>query len=146
MAGVPTVPKSPLAGVRHRLPRLLGRQRGARLQEFDGLPVRRAHEGHHAVAWRPVDGDARFHQPLAGRIDVVHLEGEVAEIARFAVVLGVPIVSELEERRVAAGGEAARNTFVYRPFSSGRRRISTSPSWSQKNLSAASRSRTRSMV
>src|SRR5262249_16177413 len=26
-------------------------------------------------------------------------------IARFAVVLGVPIVSELEERRVAAGGE-----------------------------------------
>src|SRR5262249_32471225 len=45
------------------------------------------------------------HQAVAGRIDVVHLEGEVAEIARLAVVLGVPIVSELEQRCVAAGGE-----------------------------------------
>lgn len=50
--------------------------------------VGRAHEGHGALARRAVDGDARVHEPLAERVDVVHLVGEVAEVARLAVVLG----------------------------------------------------------
>ena len=67
------------------------------MQKFDRLPVGRAHECHHAVARWPVDGDAPIHQAVACRIDVVYLEREVAEIAGFAVILGVLIVGELEQ-------------------------------------------------
>ena len=38
-----------------------------------------------AVARRAVDGHAGLHQPLAQRIDVVDLVGEVTEMARVAV-------------------------------------------------------------
>src|SRR5262249_42515761 len=103
----------PLPSIGHRLPRLPGRQSGTLLQEFDGLPVGRAHERHYAVARRPVDGDASFHQTVAHRIDVVDLEGEMAEIARLAVVLGVPIIGEFEQWRVAA---SVRARFDQRPI------------------------------
>src|SRR5262249_11937321 len=49
---------SPLAGIGHGSPRLLGRQRGAFLQQLDRVLVGRAYERHHPVARRPVDGDA----------------------------------------------------------------------------------------
>src|SRR5215831_18752215 len=86
--------RSPLAGVGHRFPRLLRRQARPLLQELDRVLVGRAHERHGAVARRAIDGDACFHQPIAERVDVVDLEGEVAKIARLAVVLAVPVVSE----------------------------------------------------
>ncbi len=56
---------SPLPGIRHRGPRLLRRQRRALLQKLDRMLVGRAHERHHSVARRPVDGHSRLHQPLA---------------------------------------------------------------------------------
>src|SRR6266849_6070650 len=42
-----------------------------------------------------------LHQLLAGRVDVVDLVGEMTEMARLAVILAVPIVGELDERRLA---------------------------------------------
>src|SRR5712671_4176148 len=68
--------------------------------------VGRAHERHGAVARRPVDGDARLHEPLAQRVDVVDLEGEVPEMAGLAIVFAIPIEGELDQRRVAAGAFA----------------------------------------
>ena len=64
--------------------------------------VRRTNEGHDPVARRPVDGDAGAHQPVAQRIDIVDLVGEVAEIARLAVIFAVPVVRQLDEGSVAA--------------------------------------------
>src|SRR5690242_7656560 len=72
---------SPLAGVRHRRPRLGRRFRVALLQELDRDAVGRTHERHVAVARWTVDGDAAFHQLLADGIDVVHVIGEMAEVA-----------------------------------------------------------------
>src|SRR6202795_1718866 len=95
-------PRLPLPGIRHRLPGLRGGQRVALLQELDGLPVGRAHERHYAVARRAVDGDAGLHHAVAHGVDVVDLEGEMAEMAGVAVVLSVPVPGELEQRRVAA--------------------------------------------
>src|SRR5439155_23387140 len=71
----------PVAGVRHRRPRLGRRFRFALLQQFDRMQIRRADKGHVAVARRTVDGDAHLHQLCAGRVDVVDLIGEVTEIA-----------------------------------------------------------------
>ena len=68
------------------------------------MQIRRAHERHHAVARRPVDGDAGLHEAVAERIDVVDLVGEMAEIARFAVVLAVPVIGQLDQRRLAVAG------------------------------------------
>src|SRR5690606_4826626 len=50
--------------------------------------VGRADEGHAAVARRTVDGHAHRLQVRADGVDVVDLEGQVAEVARAAVVLG----------------------------------------------------------
>src|SRR6266853_2921579 len=88
---------SPVAGVRHRRPRLRRRFWIALLQQLDRMQIRRANEGHVAVARRTVDGDALLHQPVAGRVDVVDLIGEVPEIAVLAVFLLVPIVGELDQ-------------------------------------------------
>jgi hypothetical protein len=52
-------------------------------------------------------------QAVANGIDVVDLEGEVAKIAGFAVVLGVPIVGEFEQR----GGAAAMLVIAGGPYS-----------------------------
>jgi hypothetical protein len=59
---------------------------------------------HHAVAGRAVDGDAGLHQLRAQRVDVVDLVGEMAEVARLAVVLGAPVIGEFDRR----GGAAVR--------------------------------------
>src|SRR5690348_15213514 len=88
----------PVAGVLHRCPRFLRRLRLALLQELDRVVVGRAREGHYPVARRPVDGDAGLHQPLAGRVDVVDLIGEMAEVARLAVVLGIPVIGQFDLR------------------------------------------------
>src|SRR5207302_1742874 len=89
----------PVANVRHRGPGFCRRLRLALLQQFDRMQVRRADERHVAIARRAVDGDARFHQAVAGRVDVVDLIGEVAEISVLAVFLLIPIVGELNQRR-----------------------------------------------
>src|ERR1041384_3183340 len=69
--------------------------------------VGRADERHPSVARWPIDDDSRFHQLLAGRVDVVDLVGEMAEITRFAIILfAVPVEGELHERRREAGGRA----------------------------------------
>jgi hypothetical protein len=69
-----------------------------------------ADEGHAAIARRAVDGDAGFHQLIASGVDVVDLEGQVAEVAAFAIDLGVPVEGQLQEWRLLTGG--AR--FVFR--------------------------------
>src|SRR5690606_36614375 len=73
----------------------------ALLQELDRDAVRRADERHAPVARRPVDRHALVHQPLAGGVDVVHLIGEVAEIAPARIVFRVPVVGQLDQRRLA---------------------------------------------
>ena len=86
------------------------------LQEFERDPVRRLDERHMAVARRAVDGDARCLKPRAGHIDVVHDEGEMAEIASslanvlgFAVRTG-PVVGEFEKWRLVGASRGARAT------------------------------------
>ena len=76
------------------------------------MQIRRADEGHLAVARRPVDGDAKFHQPVAGRVDVVDLVGEVAEIAILAVFFLIPSIGELDQRRAAPPGRS-QQIFVF---------------------------------
>src|SRR5215470_10969416 len=92
----------PFPGIGHRFPWLLRGEGGTFLQKFDGLPIGGAYECHHAVARWPIDEDARFHEAGAHRIDIVDLKGKVAKIACFAVVLRVPVMGELEQRRIAA--------------------------------------------
>jgi cellulose synthase/poly-beta-1,6-N-acetylglucosamine synthase-like glycosyltransferase len=74
---------------------------GSLLEDLDRDVVGRADERHAAVARRAVDGYARLHQARAQRVDVVDLIGEMAEIAPARVALGVPIVGQLDEWRVA---------------------------------------------
>ena len=45
------------------------------------IPSGRFHERHVTVARRAVDGDASVHQALAGGVDIVDPEGEMAEVA-----------------------------------------------------------------
>jgi hypothetical protein len=71
-------------------------------------------EGHVAVARRPVDGDSRLHQAIAGRVDVVDLVGEVSEIAVLAVFLLVPIIGQLDQRRAAVLRSGLEQGFVLR--------------------------------
>src|SRR5690606_17706876 len=74
-------------------------QRIAGLQQLDRDQVWRAHEGHVAVARRPVDGHAHRLQVRALRVDVVHPEREVAEVAGTAVVLvRTPVPGQLDLR------------------------------------------------
>lgn len=117
LVGVHDAPRSssPGAGVGHRLPGLARREGRALLQELDRDPVGRADERHVAVARRTVDRHAGVHQPLARRVDVLDLVGEVAEVAPAGELLRVPVVGELdlpallvgrcgeEHERVAAG-------------------------------------------
>src|SRR5712664_1174722 len=68
------------------------------------MQIRRADERHLSVARRAVDGDAEFHQAVAGRVDVVDLIGEMAEITILAVFFLVPIIGELDQRCAASLG------------------------------------------
>jgi hypothetical protein len=95
---------SPMSDVRHRGPRLRRRLRIALLQELDRMQIRRADEGHLAVARRTVDRDAEFHQPVACRVNIVDLVGEVAEITILAVFFLIPIIGEFDQRRAARLG------------------------------------------
>ena len=76
------------------------------LQQLDRNAVGRAHERHMAVARRTVDRHPAIHKALAGVVDVVDLVGEVTEVAALAIDFRVPVVGELDERRV---GRIARN-------------------------------------
>src|SRR5579875_3412347 len=89
---------SPDAAIGHRSPGFLRRLGGALLQKLDRDLVRRADEGHIAVARRPVDGNAGLHELVAGRVNIVHGEGEMAEIAAAGIGLRIPIIRELEQR------------------------------------------------
>ena len=73
------------------------------LQQLDGDVVRGAHEGHATVAGRAVDGDAGVHELAAGVVDVLHLVGDVAEVAALAVFLRIPVEGELERAFLVAG-------------------------------------------
>src|SRR5262245_49099600 len=86
---------SPLAGVGHRRPRLLLGARLTLLQQLDRDVVGRADECHAPVARRSIDGDAGLHQPVADRVNVVHLIGQVAKIPALAVFLRIPVEGEL---------------------------------------------------
>src|SRR5690606_26105572 len=74
------------------------------LQQLDRDVVRRAHERHASVAWRPVDRHAHVHQALARRVDVVDLVRDVPEVPSLAVLLGIPVVRQLELRILLALG------------------------------------------
>src|SRR5262245_37435572 len=73
---------SPRSGIGHGCPRFLFGQSRALLQQLDRDVVRRADEGHAAVARRPIDGHAGLLQLRADRVNVVNLECEVSEVAR----------------------------------------------------------------
>src|SRR5581483_3209277 len=92
----------PMSGIRHRRPRFGRSPRVALLQKLDRVKIRRAHKGHLAVTRRSVDGDAKLHQAIAGRIDIVDLIGEVTEVTILAVFLLVPVVGEFNQRRAAS--------------------------------------------
>lgn len=72
------------------------------LEQLDRDAVGRLDEGHVPVARRAVDGVPCIQQALAGRVDIVHPVGEVAEIApatiflRGAAVLGRPVIGEFD--------------------------------------------------
>jgi len=95
--GSPALPPDatlPDADVRHAGPWLLHRQPPV-LQQLHRDAVGRADERHVSVARGPVDRHAAVDQPLAGLVDVVHLIGEMAEVAAAGVVLRVPVVRQL---------------------------------------------------
>src|SRR5579872_5495108 len=102
----------PMSGIRHRRPRLRRRSRIAFLQEFDGVKIRGADKSKLSIANRPVDCDAKLHEAFAGRVDIVDLVGEMAEIAILAVFLFVPIIGELDEGRAASSG-GFQQVFVF---------------------------------
>ena len=61
--------------------------------------------GERTKAMRPSRGGRlmvtpAIHELLAERVDVVHLIGEVAEIAPLAVFLRIPVEGELQQRRL----------------------------------------------
>ena len=71
------------------------------LQQLDRDLVRRTHEGHMPVARRTVDRHAHRGEARAGVVDVFDAKGEMAEIARRAIVLNRavcrgPVVGELD--------------------------------------------------
>lgn len=53
---------------------------------------------------RPVDGDPGIRKPLAGGVDVVDAVREMAEVAALAVVLGIPVVRQLNLGLLITGG------------------------------------------
>jgi hypothetical protein len=88
----------------------VGASAAAFLQQLDRDLIRRAHERHAAVARRPADRHTAFHQPAAGRVDVVYLVGQVPEVAAARVAFRVPVVRQLDLRLSSPG--AARKTSV----------------------------------
>ena len=85
----------PTADIGHAGPGLPGFE-PAVLQQLDGNAVGRAHEGHMAIAWRAIDRNACIHQPLARRVDIIDVIGEMTEIAPTGIFLGIPVVGEFD--------------------------------------------------
>src|SRR5437763_155471 len=56
-----------------------------------------------AIPRRTVDSYAALHEPPARFVDIVNAIGEVAEVAAVFVMLGIPIVGELNKRRLVFG-------------------------------------------
>ncbi len=90
-------------GVRHRRPWLGRLLAPAGLEQFDRDAVGRADERHMPVARRPVDRHPARLQPRAGVVDIVDGISEVAEVAPAGVLLGVPIIGQLDLRAFVAG-------------------------------------------
>src|SRR5262249_37770243 len=101
----------PLAGVRHRFPRLLRGLGCALLQELDGMLVGGAPKSHDAVARWPVDSEPRLPEPVAGCVGIIHLKSKMAKIAGFPIVFGVPVVSKFHLRARAASFFAGLDQF-----------------------------------
>src|ERR1700733_13272888 len=55
------------------------------------------------IARRPVDRDAVIRQALAGDVDVIDRVGDVAEVAAAGVAFRIPVVGELDLRRLIPG-------------------------------------------
>src|SRR6185437_4370016 len=76
------------------------------------MPIRGTYEGHDAVARGPVDGDACLHEPIASCVNIVDFIREMAEMARLAIVLGIPIICEFDFRPRTAGLLAFLDNFL----------------------------------
>ncbi len=101
---------SPATCAGHRQPRLLRRQRVTFLKQLDGDLVRGAHKRHVSIARRAKNRHAARLQSLTQRVDVIHLVGEVAEVA--AIRVGgclIPIVGKFNGRGVVLGPAAEEN-------------------------------------
>src|SRR5215211_4780030 len=81
---------SPSPGILHRGPGLLGGLGLAPLQQLDGDPVRRAHEGHVAVARRAIDRHTGVHELPTGLVDVIDPIGEMPEVPSADIFVLVP--------------------------------------------------------
>src|SRR5437868_5875207 len=97
-------PVSPHASIWHRGPRFHRWERRTLLKQLDGNTVRRTHERHVPIAWRPVDDDTAIHQFPAGRVDISHAIREMAEIAPAGIDFLVPIMGEFHHGRLLARG------------------------------------------
>src|SRR4029079_19496331 len=86
----------PLSGISHRFPRFLRGLGRASLQQLDRMLVGRAHKGHDAVTRRPADGNAGLHTAVARLANVIDLIGQVPKKTSLAIVLGIPVVGELD--------------------------------------------------
>src|SRR6516165_9714661 len=74
--------------------------------------VRRPHEGHDAIAWWTIDCDPCLHQAIAGGVNIIDFECQVAKMARLAIVLCVPVVSKFHLRPRAARFLTVFKTFL----------------------------------
>ena len=103
---------------------------------------------------RAVDGDTAVRNLLAGGVNIIHLEGDMAEIAPAGVLFRVPVIGQLKHRRrlgrpfhpFHVAGRRQEHQGVKRPLSLSMRFTSRIPMTSQKKDMVSSRSETRSMV
>ena len=87
------------------------------MQKFDRDAVRRADEGHVAVARRAIDGHAIVRQPPASLVDIVDLVSEMAEVSAAAVATLIPVVRELDFAALIAGyAEGIPEQLIMRPL------------------------------
>ena len=87
----------------------------ALLEQFDRNAVGRFHEGHVAVAGRPVNGVAKRLQVRALRVDVIDAERQVAEVARVAIVLAAAVLGGPVVRQLDLGIPEAVETYSSSP-------------------------------
>ncbi len=119
-----------------------GGKRLALLQELDRNAVRRADEGHMAVARRPVDGDAGGHQPVAERVNVLHAHRRDGRNCVRRHSFFVPIPGQFDHRGFVAGaifvfrgGEKNQGKTAF--FVVGAPHFLAGPAWRNKNPAPA---------